>query len=76
MRDMVTFPMIEEILEILDDHDINRELIVIPLGASDPGGISKKKDGRIQVVVPASGDFEEWLEELRAPLLAAFGVEE
>lgn len=76
MREMVTFPQIEEILEILDDHDINRELIVIPLGTKDPGGITRKKDGRVQVVVPESGEFDDWLETIRAPLLAEFGIEE
>ncbi|GEM_PF-1779829 len=76
MREMVTFPQIEEILEILDDHDINRELIVIPLGTKDPGGISKKSDGRVQVVVPESGDFDDWVTSIRAELLSMFRVRE
>jgi hypothetical protein len=76
MRDMVTFPMIEEILEILDDHDINRELIEIPLGARDPGGIQKLGGGKIRVTVPESGDFEQWLEAIRPLVLAEFGVQE
>lgn len=76
MREMVTFPQIEEILDILDDHDINRELIVIPLGTSDPGGISRKKDGRVQVVVPGSGDFDEWVASIRTELLSYFNVTE
>lgn len=76
MREMVTFPQIEEILEILDDHDINRELIVIPLGTKDPGGISRQTDGRIKVVVPASGEFDTWVESIRTELLHHFGVQE
>ena len=76
MKGMVTFPQIEEILEILDDHMINRELIEIPLGAKDPGGIEDLGGGKCRVTVPESTDFDEWLEAIRAPLLAFYGVEE
>jgi hypothetical protein len=73
MRDAVTFPQIEQILEILDDRDINRELIVIPLGCRDPGSVTRKSNGTVTVVVPASGDFDEWLESVEAEILAALG---
>ena len=76
MREMVTFPEIEEILDILDEHDINRELIVIPLGTQDPGSITRQKDGRVRVVVPESGEFDEWVVAIRAELLSFFDVEE
>lgn len=76
MKGMVSFPQIEEILEILDEHYVNRELIEIPLGTKDPGGIEDLGGGRCRVTVPESRDFEEWLEELRAPLLAFYGIEE
>ena len=76
MKGMVSFPQIEEILEILDDHAINRELIEIPLGMKDPGGIEDLGNGRCRVTVPESQDFDAWLEELRAPLLAFYGIEE
>lgn len=73
MRDMVSFPQIEQILEILDDADINRELIEIPLGAKDPGGIEALNSGKIRLTVPATGDFESWLEGVRDELLGALG---
>ena len=73
MRDMVTFPEIEQILEILDDRGINRELIEIPLGASDPGGVKKLKSGKIRVTVPASGDFDGWVEAIEGEVLEALG---
>jgi hypothetical protein len=76
MRDMVTFPQIEQILEILDDRDINRELIEIPLGAKDPGGVTKLNNGKVRVVVPASGDFDDWVESIEDELLAALGHED
>ena len=52
MRDMVTFPQIEQILEILDDRDINRELIEIPLGCRDPGSITKIGNGKMCSIQP------------------------
>ena len=76
MKGMVTFPQIEQILEILDDHGLNRELIEIPLGTKDPGGITDLGKGKVRVVVPGSVPFDEWLPTLRAPLLAFFGVQE
>jgi len=76
MKGMVTFPQIEEILEILDEHMINRELIEIPLGTRDPGGIEDLGAGKCRVTVPESTPFEDWLETIREPLLAYFGVEE
>ncbi len=76
MKGTVSFPQIGEILEILDEHDINRELIEIPLGTKDPGGIEDLGGGKCRVTVPNTPDFDGWLEEIRAPLLAFFGVEE
>jgi len=75
MRDAVTFPQIEQILEILDDRDINRELIEIPLGCRDPGSVVRKSGGKVKVVVPASGDFDAWLESIEEELLGALGYE-
>lgn len=75
MRDAVTFPQIEQILEILDDRDINRELIEIPLGCRDPGSVSRKSSGKVKVVVPASGNFDAWLESVEDEILAALGYE-
>ena len=76
MRDAVTFPQIEEILEILDDRDINRELIEIPLGCADPGSVKRLPNGKVRVTVPASGDFDEWLRSIENEILAALGHEE
>ncbi len=76
MRDMVTFPQIEQILEILDDRGINRELIEIPLGTRDPGGVDKLKNGKIRVVVPSDGDFDAWVESVQGEILAALGWSE
>jgi hypothetical protein len=76
MREVVTFPQIEQILEILDDRDINRELIEIPLGCKDPGSVTAIGAGKIRVVVPASGDFDAWLEASEGGILEALGFSE
>ena len=76
MREMVTFPQIEQILEILDDRDINRELIEIPLGCKDPGSVLPLGAGKIRVVVPASGEFDDWLAATESAILAALGFTE
>ncbi len=72
-REMVSFAEIEQILFILDERGINRELIEIPLGTRDPGVIKPLPGGRIRVVVPASGDFEIWLASTAPAILAALG---
>ena len=75
VRDAVSFPQIEAILEILDDHDITREKIEIPLGCKDPGGLEPIARGKIRVTVPESGDFDQWLEGIAPKLLEALGWE-
>ncbi|MEE2828596.1 MAG: hypothetical protein VX498_05380 [Myxococcota bacterium] len=76
MRDAITFTQIEQILEILDDRDINRELIEIPLGCRDPGSVQAIGTGKIRVVVPASGDFDSWLAGVEDEILSALGYSE
>jgi hypothetical protein len=76
MRDMVTFPQIEEILEILDDRDISRELIEIPLGCQDPGSVTRLASGKVRVVVAETGPFEDWLAQNEAAILEALGHSE
>ena len=73
MNDAVSFAQINSILEILDDHYINRERIEIPLGTRDPGGIEPLPDDRIRVTVPSSEDFDSWLEANTDKILAALG---
>ena len=73
MSDVVSFAQINQILEILDDHYINRELIEIPLGTSDPGGIEPLPDNRIRLTVPRSEDFDTWLGSMSGKILLALG---
>ena len=73
MSDTVSFAQINQILEILDDHYINRERIEIPLGTKSPGGIEALPEQRIRVTVPEGIDFEAWLEEQTPKILEALG---
>ncbi len=66
MLKAVTLKEIERIFEILDAMNISREAIVIPLRPEHPGRVSIMKDGKLEIVVERDGDFEEWVNGLRA----------
>jgi hypothetical protein len=76
VSDTVSFAQINQILEILDDHYINRERIEIPLGTKSPGGIEALPEQRIRVTVPEGIDFEAWLEEQAPKILEALGEDD
>ena len=61
---------IEKIFAITDPMGIHRENIVIPLGPKNPGSVKRRPDGKFQIVVDASIDFDEWLSGLEAALRA------
>lgn len=75
-REMVNFAQIEQILSVLDERGISRELIEIPLGTRDPGAIKALPGGRVRVVVPENGDFEQWVEQVTPAILKALGHDE
>ena len=62
---------IQRIFEITDPMGIHRESIMIPLGPKNPGSVRKKPNGKFEIVVDASMDFEAWLGGLAAALRAA-----
>ena len=62
---------IQRIFEITDPMGIHRENIMIPLGPKNPGSVRKKPNGKFEIVVDASMDFEAWLGGLAAALRAA-----
>jgi len=65
--DRVTIYEINRIFEITDELLIDREHLEIPLRPSDPGGV-EKRDGIYHITVPASADFDAWLDELEEKL--------
>jgi hypothetical protein len=68
MLQAVTIREIERIFEITDRLGIHRESVVIPLGPRHPGRVRRMPNGKIEIVVEAEGEFEDWLAGLEAEL--------
>jgi hypothetical protein len=64
----VTLREILRIFEITDAMGIHREALVIPLGPRHPGRVRKMPNGKIEIIVDAQADLEEWLKGLKAEL--------
>ncbi len=62
---------IEKIFAITDPMGIHRESIMIPLGPKNPGSVKRKPNGKFEIVVDASVEFEVWIQGLAAALKAA-----
>jgi len=65
----------ERIFEVVDDLEISREAIQVPLLPAGGGAVRELSNGRIEITVP-EGDLEAWLPELRrrlAPLAGGQG---
>ncbi len=62
---------IQKIFEITDPMGIHRESLMIPLGPKNPGSVKRKPNGKFEIVVDSSMDFEVWLKGLAEALLAA-----
>jgi hypothetical protein len=61
---------IQRIFEITDPMGIHRESLMVPLGPKNPGTVKRKPNGKFEIVVDATMDFEEWLKGLEAALRA------
>jgi hypothetical protein len=70
MLKAVTLKEIERIFEILDRHDISREVVVIPLKPASPGTARRLPNGKIEILVERDRALDEWLPELETLLLA------
>jgi len=62
---------IQKIFEITDPMGIHRESLMIPLGPKNPGSVKRKPNGKFEIVVDASMDFDTWLSGLADALRAA-----
>jgi hypothetical protein len=62
---------IQKIFEITDPMGIHRESLTIPLGPKSPGSVKKKPNGKFEIVVDSSMDFDDWLKGLAEALRAA-----
>lgn len=75
MLDAVSFQQINQILELTDELEINREWVEIPLGAESPGVVRKLDNGKLEIIVDADVPFEEWLGALESKVRAVFEVD-
>jgi len=57
-----------KVLEITDSLNLHRESVFIPLATEETGSVTLQPDGRLRIVCPGTGLFEEWLVELRRQL--------
>jgi len=62
---------IQRIFEITDPMGIHRESLMIPLGPKSPGSVRKKPNGKFEIVVDGSMEFEAWLAGLADALRTA-----
>lgn len=75
MSDAVSFQQINQILELTDELEINREWVEIPLGAESPGVVRKLDNGKLEIIVDADIPFDEWLGTLESKVRAVFDVD-
>lgn len=73
MLEVVTIREIERIFQVTDRLGIHREKLVIPLGPRHPGRARRLPGGKIEIVVEARDDFDEWLAALEPELVKLAG---
>lgn len=64
MAEVVSFQQINQILEIIDNLEISREWVEIPLGTESPGIVRKLPNGKLEIIVDANLPFEQWVATL------------
>ena len=75
MSDTVSFQQINQILELTDGLEINREWVEIPLGTESPGVVRKLHNGKLEIVVDADVPFDEWVGTLESKIREVFNVD-
>ena len=73
MIEVVTIREIEKIFQVTDRLGIHREKLVIPLGPRHPGRVRRLPGGKIEIVVEAQDDFDQWLAALEPELVKLAG---
>lgn len=56
------------VLEVTDALNLHRESIYIPLTTAETGSVTLLPDGRLRIICPRVGRFEDWLSELHSQL--------
>ena len=65
---IVTPQHMVRIFEVTDSMSIHREAIIVPLGPEGSGNV-RLSGNKVEVTVPAEGDFDDWIAGLRDRLV-------
>lgn len=57
-----------KVLTVTDSLNLHRESILVPLTTAEQGSVTLLPDGRLKIVCPAIGSFDEWLNDLRSKI--------
>lgn len=68
MIDVVTMEEIRAVFEILDELEISREHVTIPLTPEHPGRVARLPNGKFEIVIEGEQPLAAWLPVLRAEL--------
>jgi hypothetical protein len=69
----VTMKEIEAIFAVTDRLELSRELLVIPLVPRAAGGVRQTAAGKLEIVVPAEGEFGDFVEGLEGEIKKVTG---
>jgi hypothetical protein len=72
--DVVSFAQISRILELTDSLGLNREWVEIPLSPGRPGIVRRLQNGKLEIIVDADRQFDEWLSSLPTQIQSAQGT--
>ena len=64
---IVTPQQMNAVLAVTDAMSIHREAVVVPLGPEGQGNV-RVSNNKVEVTVPEDGDFDVWLQGLRAAI--------
>jgi hypothetical protein len=62
--EFVSFTHISRILAVTDSLGLNREWVEIPLSPESPGVVRRLTNGKLEIIVDADQQFEDWLASL------------
>ncbi len=73
MLEEVTMKEIEAIFAVTDRMGLSREVLVIPLTPRTPGGVRQTPAGKLEIVVDAEGDFDDFIAGLEGEITRVTG---
>jgi hypothetical protein len=75
LLETVSFQHITRILGVIDDLEISREAVEIPLSPERPGVVRLLANGKLEIVVDAEIPFDDWLQTLPQKIQALMPVD-